>query len=382
MRSVAIDDDAPTDVLRIGVVTDWSRNARANLWPELLGRLNRSIPHELTAYPLADQMDHSVPAVQRVAAEHRYTVRRDLRLEYGRGCHVLIVNWDAVNGDPIYGADLAQRWFDHHRPEVMLFVRSGGLLIVEGQAKYHVPVQQAYDAVFGRSELVVSRTDDPLQPDLAWNRTGDLCRIASAAREIPSFQAPPDRLEPNIKSTFQRLFPGFTHSLFAPGYEESGRWAFLYRGWFRSALVGRSNLKWVPLAKVGDRRRKWDVARIAKHGKGAVVATTMMLASSDQRGFVEAILKLHGDVEAIPEPRGIVVQFRRHLRDILRSLALALTVALLVPGVVPGALGDGVVSTEVTRAVIVLLAVLVYLIAASLVRRLGVGSLLREIFIG
>src|SRR5215217_7113158 len=176
---------------------------------------------------------------------------------------VLIVNWDAINGDPSFGSDAALRWSEHRHPEVRWWVQSkGGILIIEGQARLSVPTQAAYDALLGPGQLRVSGPSDPSQAGIEEKRVGKRCRVTGRVgpntplgpfkgRELSSDQQ---------RRTFVDMFPGAAGDLLLPlaPTDVSGRergWNSLYRGWFTPRLprpLGRWRLNWVRLVETAN----------------------------------------------------------------------------------------------------------------------------------
>src|SRR5437868_14178336 len=114
---------------KVGVITDWERAKRGSAWEDLLRDLDP--PSAYTAYPIADL----------IVASHkdRSTLQRINKEQ------VLIINWDAANGDPEFGAHLCQRWLEHRRPEIIEWVYKGGILLIESQTTLGVPCVAAYD---------------------------------------------------------------------------------------------------------------------------------------------------------------------------------------------------------------------------------------------
>jgi hypothetical protein len=121
------------------------------------------VPNEVTIYPLADLLP-GVPTSGSTA--NLQTIHEE---------QVLIFNWDAINGDPEFGSHSAMHWIQHHRPEILLWISDGHVLIIEGQATLGVPCQQAYDATVGPGELLTSVLDEPHKPLEFKTRIGAEC---------------------------------------------------------------------------------------------------------------------------------------------------------------------------------------------------------------
>jgi hypothetical protein len=263
---------------------------------------------------------------------------------------VLIINWDAINGDPSFDADSALRWSEHRHPEVRWWVSNGGILIIEGQARLSVPTQAAYDALLGPGQVRVSGPSDPSQPGIEEKRVGTKCRVTKRVSEdapLSKFRGKELSSEERMR-TFENLFPCEAGDLLLPhgptdvSVRGSG-WNTLYRGWFKPWLrppLGRWRLKWVRLVETAD--RAWyelphATMMAAKDGDGAVFATTMVLSNinHDQVGFIDEILKYHNRVQDLPEPTRISSILQTHLRDVINlvvAVVFGLGLAIGPPG--------------------------------------------------
>jgi hypothetical protein len=236
--------EPPRATLRVMILVDSIQCHRGYFWDDIRPELERITRHtiELRPYPLANSAQFFVEEI-----EHY---------------HVLVINWDAINGDPDFGSDVVLRWCEHRRREMMLWVHRGGVLIIEGQATMGVPTQRAYDAVLGPGELRVSGLEDALQPGLETKRSGRYGRMTSLARQAAPIKhlALQDLSSAHVTRTYDQMFPGVAGRLLTP--ERADRhppeWNLLYRGWFAPRLPklrGRSQLAWVPIAVTS--RRKW-----------------------------------------------------------------------------------------------------------------------------
>lgn len=58
---------------------------------------------------------------------------------------IIILNWDSINNDPIYGSDRAYQFFDHYKPDLKMWVENGGILILEAQTAAWKLVQNSYN---------------------------------------------------------------------------------------------------------------------------------------------------------------------------------------------------------------------------------------------
>ena len=62
-----------------------------------------------------------------------------------RKTDIIILNWDSINNDPIYGSDKAYQFFNHYKSELNDWVRDGGIIILEAQTAAWKLVQNSYD---------------------------------------------------------------------------------------------------------------------------------------------------------------------------------------------------------------------------------------------
>ena len=269
---------------RVAVVCDWKRCYRGSFWPEILHEIDPDL--RVTEYPLAQRVAPGEPA----GAEDGFFISN---------YDIVIVNWDAANGDPDFGADFAQRWFDHSRRAIHMWLEKGNLLIIEGQARLHAPCEAAYDALLGPSELLVSRPahELALQMDLE-RRMGRRCRVPRRAQRSRLFRDLAT-LESAGERQHSELFPGLAARAVTGDIAE--RWTTLYRGWFRWNPLRRTTFPWIPIAKAVRRGVDPPTLLAARVGKeGAIFASTMFLASTRQTRLVKALLATHGHGSDLP----------------------------------------------------------------------------------
>jgi hypothetical protein len=301
--------------LRIGVLADWARSARGNEWPDLCRSLQNFIPLDVCIYPLADLIA-APPAPDNPKGLH--SIRRQ---------DVLIINWDAVNGDPDFGAHIALRWLEHRRPELLLWVRDGNILIIESQAVLGVPCQSAYDAAVGNGELPVSGLDDPRNPLSFKTRVGNKCRKTRQFPTLGGFEDVGDPVQVLDSVNHDRMFPGTSTNLLTEQLRDLDWNKIIYRGWYRRVLPGSRKLSWVTLLKTDDRGflRNHSTLQVAKLGTGAIFTSTMMLATTRQTRLVLAMLKCaKGNTTYLPESGSIVERLRRFWKMAVTLIAGAI----------------------------------------------------------
>lgn len=293
--------------ISIGVIIDWARSARGNGWTALLKSLDEGgLTNRVIELPLSDLLVAPPPPSQRFVAQ-------DL--------DVLVVNWDAANGDPEFGSHLVQRWLSHRRPELLLWVKDGGILIIESQAVLSVPDQASYDALLGRGELPVCGPENPLNPTAQLARMGPRCRKTRHMPDSHGFEDVPAELTINGLVTHERLFPGAASKLLTAHIADTNWQDVLYRGWFRTRLFGPRMFRWVTLVKT-DRRKGVNHAtlKVAKVGQGAIFATTLFLATTEQRQLVRAMLHCVRNTGHLKTPPKTIARVRRGLKYVLPVL--------------------------------------------------------------
>lgn len=58
---------------------------------------------------------------------------------------IIIINWDSINGDPVYGSFEAYQFFNMYMPTLNEWVEDGGIIILEAQTVASKLVQSPYD---------------------------------------------------------------------------------------------------------------------------------------------------------------------------------------------------------------------------------------------
>lgn len=322
--------------LRVGVVADWEHCSRGVFWEELLQGIAEPAT-EVTMYRLPD----------RVAGAAVGEGDAGLFVE---SCDVLIVNWDAANGDPDFGASFTQRWFDARRPEVLRWVSSdGGFLVIEGQSVAHGPAQAAYDALLGRYEVRVSEPADDVdfssEPS---ERMGGECELTPGARNSEAFRGL-RTLASRDETPHDVMFPCRVLSR-----DLAIEWRYLYRGWFARQPLRRTKFRWVPVVRTVGRRPNHPTMLVARVGKGAIFSTTMFLANTRQTELVQKILRARARNLALPSPSPYV--------RVVQDQATRILVPAAVAALVGGAIGNVFAAGVVQGALVALLAAFVALL--------------------
>jgi hypothetical protein len=282
---------------KVTLIVDRESRCHADFWTSILEELNRDKQFEsvVTRVPLADWLTR--PLEQQVSLPWEVIEQ---------STDILIINWDAVNGDPDFGGDVALRWFEHRQFALRRWLNDGGLLILDGQAAQGVPDDRYYSAVLGDDEVRLSGREDPTNPDKELLRLSGAARMTRLARQAPKF----DNLKhvtPRKDRSFEDLYPPEAVGKLVPRYlNEIDMTQLLYRGWFRRRIPGRT-LRWTPYVRRAERwPRNFPTLLAAKCGarggeRGIVFATTMLLAATGQLPLIRAMLCTHGRVDKLPD---------------------------------------------------------------------------------
>lgn len=287
-------------MVKVGVISDWARSRRGNAWQQLLAELDPA--PEFTPYPIADlivsQVDEA-KGLQQISKEQ-----------------VLIINWDAANGDPEFGGHLCQKWLEHRRPEIIEWVRKGGILLIESQTTLGVPCAAAYDALAGNGELPTSGIADPTKPLQSLpNRSGMAGRKTARFPDGPGFRAV-DNIAARNPYPDILLFPKTTTGFLADALENVASSPVLWRGVFRKTLPFTRNFPWISIIETDARWLfRHSIMKVAKVGDGAIFASTMMLASTGQRDLVSGIVRCAtGNTQHLPTPVAAVERVDRFIK--------------------------------------------------------------------
>ena len=313
---------------KVGVILDWKRAQRGNAWELLLKEIDSNI--EVTFYPIADLIVEPVkPPLQAQIMKRRAEAKG---LQQINEEQVLILNWDAVNGDPEFGAHLSQRWLEHRRPEIIEWVRKGGILLIESQTTLGVPCSAAYEAAVGKGELATSGLEDPTQPMRSVKpRSGTSARKTARFPTGLGFGAVDQFVARNAYPEV-RLFPKTTTGLLSDVLERSDSGTLLWRGVFRKTLRPyKRKFPWISIIEtdVGTPYRQ-SIMRVAKVGDGAIFASTMMLALTGQHELVSAIIRCaDGNTLHLPNPV-TAIELVKSRAKLLLTLFGAVAAALVV----------------------------------------------------
>lgn len=76
-----------------------------------------------------------------------------LRLFDKNKTDIIILNWDSINGDPIYGSDKTYQFFNHYKSDLLRWVKDGGIIVLEAQTVAWKLLQESY-GIFTENTLI------------------------------------------------------------------------------------------------------------------------------------------------------------------------------------------------------------------------------------
>ena len=114
--------------------------ARTSLWKNFLDLLDHDPPHNLTEISISEMKRKEV------------AVRID-------NADIVVINWDAANGDYVCGSDDVFSYFQTQQSRKNALLRRSGKLVCEFQSSKGVLYQGSYDAIFGDGEVVVKEAE-------------------------------------------------------------------------------------------------------------------------------------------------------------------------------------------------------------------------------
>jgi hypothetical protein len=257
------------DMARVGIIVEEEKEyKRVNFWPAAINRFE-------------DDLKNTIEKINITPNNFALIEQR---------CDILIVKWDAANGDGRFGSSEVLRQIKYNKNGIEDFVKNGGVLIIECQSHHGIPRQVAYNGIlkpFG----FVRVSDDEVQRLGFYVRRKDLPYSKQKGQRKYS----PEVDNPLLKYLPEKIFPSpdidtVSKPWFTPK-EKVAPWVLdrtypgkVYSGWFISF-----SKEWKPL--LYDEEGIHPVMIWLPHGKGAVIASTMYLASSFIPQLIRNILK-------------------------------------------------------------------------------------------
>lgn len=200
---------------------------------------------------------------------------------------IIIINWDVINTDPVYGSDRTQQFFEHYRPDIREWMKEGGIIIVESQGASWGAIQKPYEIFpqcFNNSEVKIT--------DRLWE-IGREVLINSEYQHHPILEGLTDKdLELREGSLCRRKewFPKAIARPTTQSLKEITRHPFkVYRGWFENYSDD-----WKPLILIKESKKPVMLCRAVEGDRevGACVLTTMFIASSEFMKLIRNFINL------------------------------------------------------------------------------------------
>lgn len=273
---------------------------------------------------------------------------------------ILIFNWDVMNGDPVYGSDLCLNLVEHYRTDLEMWVKRGGILILECQADAEEMIERAY-RIFtarGRYPVKLAKVDVATDSGQGWNAHFNRRLLPTHPIMRALRVTGPEALEEFVLSEHE----DYKEPLFPPKYvkpgmrslEERERFPAVFRGWFseRGTHPAWERVLFGSHPEAGDKRPIMLFRAVrGDRTAGAIILTTMYLARSNWTDLIRGLFALPGRISAYHERHAEIVKRRR--QRIMFSALLALVVAGFV-----GALAYGIAqSVGAAAATVVIIAV-------------------------
>ncbi len=92
------------------------------------------------------------------------------------GYDIIIFNWDCLNNDVMFHADITQTIVRNDKEDFIQFVQDGGILIIENQTRHWLPIQDAYDALLPSDQVTVLKSTKPNTEEQLWGATARVNR--------------------------------------------------------------------------------------------------------------------------------------------------------------------------------------------------------------
>ncbi|WP_440951211.1 hypothetical protein [Methanosphaerula subterraneus] len=214
---------------------------------------------------------------------------------------IIIINWDAINNDSIYGSDKAFQFFNNYKSALNEWVKIGGILILESQSVAWNLVQDSYN-IFDQSIVTSTRQGKDLKgiTGLVNEELAEfypiLCGIKDKNIELIN-KIQDDHWFPKVVPDELSVHP------FIQACDHKEDRKRLYMSWFESCSD-----QWDPIIFTGgdyphhDRKPimlckivETPPTKVSDSHYGAYILTTMYLGSSGNKKLIENLLTLNED---------------------------------------------------------------------------------------
>jgi len=208
---------------------------------------------------------------------------------------VVIVNWDVLNGDPLYGSDKTFRVFQHFLIDIDIWVKAGGVMLVECQEGSRRLRQEVYNLL-----------GEELGYPLAIQEKNDFGNHIHINKDLKSHPlltdlGPDDYVVTNTRvDSSRKLYPTDKSSECMRSHDENARWnKKIYVGWFDDK---RCHQEWEALifarGKEFGKKRPVMLCRTVKGETGSIgayIITSMFIGSSGWLKLIENIVSFGGE---------------------------------------------------------------------------------------
>lgn len=258
----------------------------------------------------------------------------------------VIVNQDVLNGDPLYDADKAFHVFQHYLTDIDIWVKAGGILLVECQEGSRRLRQEVYNLLGGELGHPIVIQDD--------RDFGDCVHINENLKIHPLLKGI-DTDEYEVKNNLLDLnIPLYPPDKSPPesmrSHDENLRWRRkIHVGWFD---IKESDKDWEPIIFAKDKAHGQDrpvmLCRTVKgmsvgetESYGAYIITSMFIGESGWSKLIENIVNFNSQAARNAyDLFGLRRQAKRRQRVFLVTIGILGAASLAAIGIFyPGELG-------------------------------------------
>lgn len=249
---------------------------------------------------------------------------------------IIILNWDSINGDPIYGSDKTYQFFNHYIPDLNFWVENGGIVILEAQTAAWKPVQDSYDTFAKKFAIRTTK-----------KRSRGKCAIVNKKLidQHPILRGLAEKIKLPETLPKRNWFP-LNCGICSIDHSEER----LYQGWF-----DKYSKDWEPLIFADiDKKKPIMLCRIV--GKkdvvggvkgGAYIITTMYIGASGLNQLINNLLSSPQHISEYYGQKENLVK-RRRKREII-GISCILIVSFLLWMSFPIIIGNIGISQETMR---------------------------------
>lgn len=194
---------------------------------------------------------------------------------------IIILNWDSINNDMLFGSDRTFQFFYQHSPALKGWVEDGGIVIVEAQTSAWKLIQSSYDIFTRESKDCFVKVNDMRIPENRATINSKLKNTHPLLKEISDN----NEWTPVLES--QKWFPE-SYEVYSIDHSEKK----LFAGWF-----DKYSRDWEPLLFAdNEKKRPVMLCCLIKTEKkiativGGYILTTMYLGASGFNPFIQNLL--------------------------------------------------------------------------------------------